>query len=293
VVLLAFGKKKAKAVRDALEKNPSAKVPASVLQTHPNAFFILDRQAASLLKKKRPLPPKLGAIKLFSSFNLPKGKRIVFFSPHPDDASICAGAVLSELSKENRVFEVVLTTGHRAAILGKTREQRIAIRERETKEESRIIGTRPIFLRCGFYDNGQEIPESDLRKARKALRKIKPDIAFVPQRLDPHPTHALSRKLALASLPNRVELWEFENPWALFGHERFNAGLDISEYVVRKKLMAIRKHRSQTERTDFAEAAKSIASLRRITIAEQFFSSFGKRGIETKPYLELFNISKW
>ena len=239
VVLLAFGKKKAKAVRDALEKKPSSKVPASILQGHPNAFFILDREAASLLKKKEFLPPKFGNIKLFSDFNLPKGKKIAFFSPHPDDAPICAGALLSELSKNNKVFEIIMTTGHHAAVSGKNQNQRILLREREVRAGARIIGTKPIFLRCRFYENGGDILESDLRKVRAAVKKIKPDIAFVPQKLDPHPRHSLSRKLALASLPHNTELWSFETPWGLFAHEKFNTVFEFSEKIMRKKLKAI------------------------------------------------------
>ena len=52
VVLMAFGKNKAKAIRNALEGKISEKVPASILQKHNNAIFILDKEAASLLKKK-------------------------------------------------------------------------------------------------------------------------------------------------------------------------------------------------------------------------------------------------
>ena len=51
IVLLAFGKQKAKAVGDAVEGKVTKEVPASVLQKHKNAIFILDREAASMLRK--------------------------------------------------------------------------------------------------------------------------------------------------------------------------------------------------------------------------------------------------
>jgi glucosamine-6-phosphate deaminase len=50
-LLLAFGKKKARAVAAACEGPITAMVPASVLQMHPRAVVILDRDAASELKK--------------------------------------------------------------------------------------------------------------------------------------------------------------------------------------------------------------------------------------------------
>ncbi len=58
VVLMAFGKNKAEVIRDALEGEVSESVPASILQKHENAIFILDKDAASLLGKKTSLSPQ-------------------------------------------------------------------------------------------------------------------------------------------------------------------------------------------------------------------------------------------
>lgn len=50
IILLAFGEEKAKIVQAALEGPVTEEVPASVLQNHPNALFILDQAAAKYLK---------------------------------------------------------------------------------------------------------------------------------------------------------------------------------------------------------------------------------------------------
>lgn len=50
VILLASGAKKADAIRQSLEGPVTEAIPASILQQHPNCTFILDREAASLLK---------------------------------------------------------------------------------------------------------------------------------------------------------------------------------------------------------------------------------------------------
>jgi glucosamine-6-phosphate deaminase len=50
-LLLAFGKKKAGAIAATCEGPITAMVPASVLQMHPQAIIIVDRDAASELKK--------------------------------------------------------------------------------------------------------------------------------------------------------------------------------------------------------------------------------------------------
>jgi glucosamine-6-phosphate deaminase len=49
-VLLAFGKKKARAVAGAVEGPVSAMNPASALQLHPKATVVLDEEAAADLK---------------------------------------------------------------------------------------------------------------------------------------------------------------------------------------------------------------------------------------------------
>ena len=50
-LLLAFGRKKAEAVAAAVEGPLTAMVPASVLQMHPRAIFILDEEAAARLTR--------------------------------------------------------------------------------------------------------------------------------------------------------------------------------------------------------------------------------------------------
>ncbi len=49
-LLMAFGKKKARAIALAVEGPITASVPASALQLHPRAIILLDREAASELK---------------------------------------------------------------------------------------------------------------------------------------------------------------------------------------------------------------------------------------------------
>jgi glucosamine-6-phosphate deaminase len=293
IILLAFGEDKTGAIKATLEAPATEKTPASILQSHKNLVVLLDKSAASKLKKTRQEPPILSDVKLYSEFNLPKGKTIVVFSPHPDDAPICAGATISALSKNNTVHEIILTTGHRA-VSGRSSSMndRVTIREKEAKEESKILGTKIYFMRAHFYDSG-DINEADLKKLRNLTQTIKPDIALVPQKDDTHPTHVLSRKIALSSLPHEIELWSYESPWALFGHRSFNSAFEFSEKLMKTKLEAIRKHKTQTDRTRFDTAAETISSFRRITIAEQFFSELGKKPIDTQPYLELFNITNW
>lgn len=49
IVLIATGKKKAEAIRSAIKGEVTPRCPVSVLQNHPDALLLLDREAASLL----------------------------------------------------------------------------------------------------------------------------------------------------------------------------------------------------------------------------------------------------
>ncbi|MCC5833830.1 MAG: glucosamine-6-phosphate deaminase [Opitutales bacterium] len=51
ILLLAWGRAKAGVIRKALEEAPTDHIPASYLQSHPNAEFVLDEAAASLLTR--------------------------------------------------------------------------------------------------------------------------------------------------------------------------------------------------------------------------------------------------
>ncbi len=51
VLLVASGERKAKAVKDTIEGPISEDCPATILRTHPNAVFIIDESAGSLLSK--------------------------------------------------------------------------------------------------------------------------------------------------------------------------------------------------------------------------------------------------
>ena len=49
ILIIANGKNKAKAVRDMIKGEVTEKVPASILQLHPNCTLIIDEEAGSML----------------------------------------------------------------------------------------------------------------------------------------------------------------------------------------------------------------------------------------------------
>jgi LmbE family N-acetylglucosaminyl deacetylase len=303
IILLASGKEKAQAVAKAIEGPVSKVVPASLLQLHPDVTFILDKPAASKLKRKYNSVLNLinPRFLLLNPKDLPKEKNILVISPHPDDASISLGGILTALSKDNKIYIAIMTSGYRSYIFGKNKKQRIKIREQEVKRESKILGTKPIFLQCQFYeakDTAAAI-KKDTKKVLEILKKIKPDIIFLPHKKDSHPTHTLSRKVVLDALKRKqrfdrteVELWFYEGPWAIFAEDDFNTIFAFGNDLMNKKMRAVKEQRSQIARTRFDLAAKALAELRSALIPEQALFGFGSKTPKVGKYFELFKVIK-
>lgn len=304
IILLAYGEQKAEAVAKAVEGPVIKKVPASILQLHPNVTFIIDEEAASKLKRNYRSPLLLidREFNVLTETDLPQGKKVVVISPHPDDASISLGGIIYALAKKkNEIYTLVMTTGYRAFVSEKDREQRIKIREKEVKLEGRILGTKAIFLHLSFYDakNVKKAISQDIKVVRYHLQKIKPDIIFLPHRKDSHPTHITSREIVLKALPKfnffndqKYELWFYEGPWAIFSEGDFNTIFAFSKKIMKKKRQAIQEQKSQISRTRFDIAAESLARLRSALIPEQSLAGFGQHGPEVGEYYELFQVTK-
>ncbi len=302
ILLLASGKNKAKAVAEAIEGPVSTRVPASILQWHSDATIILDEEAAFYLKSnyKSPLLFAEGDIELLTKNDLPRKKSIVVISPHPDDASISLGGTISMLSKNNKVFVAVMTTGYRSVVSGKSIHEIIKIRENEAKDESKVLGTKAIFLRSEFYDakNFEDIVKNDIKKLLNNFEKIKPDIIFLPNKKDSHPTHKISRDVALSCVEKYkkihggvFEIWEFEGPWSMFGERDFNTIVAYGDDILKNKMRAISLQKSQIERTRFDIAAKSLSQLRASVVPEQAMVGYGAKSPNFGKYFELFRIS--
>lgn len=301
ILLLASGMNKARALADAIEGKVTTSLPASILQWHPDVTVIIDGKAAADLKYnyRSPLLFTEGDIELLGKNDLPAGKKAIVISPHPDDASISLGGTLAALTKNNHVFIAIMTSGYRGALDGHKREEIIKIRENEAKIEAKILGCRTILLRADFYDarDQERALRLDIGKTAQIFKKIKPDMIFLPNAKDRHPTHCLSRQTALAALDRyqkdggkTVQLWEFEGPWSMFSEGDFNAIFAYDEKIMNKKMAAISSQTSQINRTRFDVAAKALARLRATVVPEQALVGYGAKPPRLGKYFELFAV---
>jgi len=297
IVLLASGPNKAKAIKRMIEGPINKSCPASILQKHPNTIIILNKEAASLIREKESaFEVEKERYEVLTKENMPKGKRILIISPHPDDVSINCGGVMALLTKRNKISAFIMTTGYRSYIPNKTKKEIIKIREEETIRESEVSGFTPYFLRLSFYDSYQGRSETkDIRKMIKKLKEIKPDILFIPHKNDKHPIHKLSRKIllnCLKKMKKKVELWNYETIWSLFSPEEFNLIVPFPEKMLRLKIKAIKQHKSQIARTPFDVAASALAKFRGAIVPEQELFGYGEKSTLKDKNIELFFVEK-
>ncbi len=153
-------------------------------------------------------------------FKLPRGKKILVFETHSDDAAINTGDFLLKLRKaRNHIHIVNLISCHLTVGGNLSLEEKKKIRDGEGREFAGKIGASIQFLRlefpftkvklrvnkttnfldlknCKFGRPGQE----DFEKVYQVLASEKPDAILLPHPFDYHQMHSDAANLVLDSI---------------------------------------------------------------------------------------------
>ncbi len=131
VILMAWGEKKAPIIKATVEGRVSDSVPATFLQMHSNVQFVIDESAASELTRadypwlvsKVDWDDKLirkAVIRLCQKLKKPilnpYPKRVLIFSPHPDDDVISMGGTEARLVEQGHEVHAVYQTSGNIAV---------------------------------------------------------------------------------------------------------------------------------------------------------------------------------
>jgi len=161
---------------------------------------------------------------------LPRGKRILIFSPHPDDDVISMGATIKLLKEnKNRIRIAYMVTGNiavrdedvieylrvgverdkfaelrkiiieRKIPLRRILDYKSRVREVEAEKAVKLLGISRgelDFLKLPFYETGliikKPLSRRDLEIVMKTIKKAEADIIFTPGEIaDPHGTHGM------------------------------------------------------------------------------------------------------
>ncbi|HEX9285160.1 MAG TPA: PIG-L family deacetylase [Nitrospirales bacterium] len=187
---------------------------------------------------------------------------ILVIAPHPDDESIgCGGTLCLHARRADRIAVVYLTSGE-LGLKHLPRNQAWRTREREAEKAAKILGIGAwFFLRLPDWSTGDDIGKA-AKKLNPLVRRLKPDLIYLPHAQEWHPDHQAALPIVRAALKGpgisrpAFRAYEVWTPLAEYDHVE-----DISA-VMPRKLRALRAHRSQLKTFDYPRAVSGLNQFR-------------------------------
>jgi len=189
---------------------------------------------------------------------------VLVIAPHPDDESIgCGGAICLHADRGHRVTTVFLTSGE-YGLRELSKEAAWRVREREAERAGEILGVASVeFLR-----RPDQYLEEDTIDAAHALKPIlqreNPEVLYLTHERDFHPDHRATVPIVQAAVYAagiaEPTLLSYEVLTPLTEFDRVE---DIS-LVMRRKLMAVRAHRSQIRQFRYDLAFRAMNKYRSV-----------------------------
>jgi len=182
----------------------------------------------------------------------PDAKKILVFSPHPDDDVLSSGGVLLKCIKQGVNIKVIyITSGTNPNSQDSDRQ----VLEDETMRVARQFGTNVEFWR---YDK-KSIPldEKILQKFRSAVKTFQPEAVFIPFLADDHIDHRECSKLFYEAFKgersSKFEVWAYQ----VYSTVLPNVVVDITD-VMDQKIELINIWESQKRSRDWAHYIKGL-----------------------------------
>lgn len=186
-------------------------------------------------------------------------KRILCFAPHPDDEILgCGGSIIKAIDRECTVHICYLSYGEQGSPKFIPRQLKY-IRKKEALNVCNFLGiNKKNITFLSIPDN--EISMHDIKSMKKIMelvRKIKPDLVYLPHERDNYYDHEQANKLIMRALDmsgsnNFIKFggspWWVENVLAYEVRsplEKYQYTEDISD-VINKKIAALKLYRSQS-----------------------------------------------
>ena len=170
---------------------------------------------------------------------------VLVVAPHPDDETIGCGGTLWIHQKNGDTVSVIFLTSGELGLKHLPAKKAGAIREGEARKAARILKIKNLFfLRCSDWTLGDDIPKA-VRRLRPLLKKLKPDLIYLPHPQDGHPDHQVAFPIlqgALSKNGSPTPGLRFYEVWTPLS--QYDLVQDITS-CMDQKLRAIRAHESQ------------------------------------------------
>lgn len=216
-------------------------------------------------------------------------KNALVLAPHPDDDALACGGTIKKLTTAGgKVTVAYFCDGSGGVQEGRGEQEEmglfvrrddslIAKRKAEAEEARQILGTSQLIF-WGYPDGKLASGTSAIRALEDLIKKLNPDIIFLPSFLDNHGDHRVVNEIfinAAGKMPEitKIEIWAYEIWTPIF----VNRLVDISLYI-KTKQEAILAHQSQMAARRYDKAILGLnqyrAEINKLSgFAEGFFAS--------------------
>ena len=187
---------------------------------------------------------------------------VLVIAPHPDDECLgCGGAICLHGARGDRVDAVFLSSGE-MALEHLAKEEAWRIREAEAEAAAQVLGLVDLhFLRRSDWYVGDDIAAA-AAALRPILTDLEPSLVYLPHAGESHPDHQAALPIVRAALDGSVSAspviraYEVWTPLAAYD--------DIEDItaVMRRKLAALRRHRSQIRQFRYDRAIRGLNQYR-------------------------------
>jgi len=185
--------------------------------------------------------------------------RILVFAPHPDDDIIgCGGSMAMHLEKGNEVFVIYVTNGD-AECQQFQPDEFTKVRKQETISAAHCLGLKVENL--FFLDEKPwRLNEERIRfKLLELVRRIRPDVCYMPHTADAHLDHQIVSRIAWDVINMAPGRWfrrygstieESFSTSVILAYEVWSPLMtpnyfeDITPFL-EKKMRALKEHKSQ------------------------------------------------
>jgi LmbE family N-acetylglucosaminyl deacetylase len=189
---------------------------------------------------------------------LSSAKRIISFSPHPDDTEIVAGGFLAAAVDRGAEVKVVVVSDDRMSLTSRTKplpmEEIVALRKGEELEAMSILRIKDVeFLE--YMDSDVPAPRILSRDFMRIMRRFQPDLAvtvdpFLPY--EAHPDHintgtGVMQAALFHAYPYIVKDAgvNSEPPILALAASAFPNAVVSIDNTIDRKIMAVLAHKSQ------------------------------------------------
>lgn len=200
--------------------------------------------------------------------------KILAIGAHPDDIEIGCGGTLGKYIDQGDNVEVLVMTAGEAGSISIDKSELAVMREKEAVAGAKVLGIDKVHF-FGLEDGLTGFSRSEKVKLIALLRDIRPDIIFLHSESDNSYDHQMVHKLALAAIFSASGPWFGEagsaKPYAvksIYGYEvwsplsRFQMAVSLTEDQMKRKIEALKKHKSQVDSYDYVKAVEGLAKYR-------------------------------